>query len=233
MTYYYYDKVLVSNCRLNGLNSYAGKMTRNSVVQLSAQLVGQKDAVLAGPKGITFTGDFYQVVIPGKVTYHIHKGGNLIRAFAADFSAVEETVLGIPASILALLQGKLLLRGTLLHAGRRACALVGRSAEEQPREENVMIVRREEQYLGIVHTDSNEPDEGIEILELMGILVRKHEKTSNAIEPVDRPERRKNVLLKNVVGYRMFMPELQRAARESTLLEEAARELYMVSLRVK
>ena len=32
MTYYYYDKVLVSNCRLRSLTDYAGKMTKDSEI---------------------------------------------------------------------------------------------------------------------------------------------------------------------------------------------------------
>lgn len=233
MIYYYYDKVLVSNCKLKNLNSYAGKMARNSVVQLSAQQVGQKDAILAGPKGISLAGDFYQVVIPGKVTYHIHKNGNLIRAYTADFSRVEESILGVPAAILALFQGKLLLRGSLLHAGAWAYALVGRGNGDAPQEENVLITEREGQYSGIVHASPCIQDAGIETMVLMGIFVLKHEKNSNAIEPIERPEQRKNFLLKNIVGYKMLTPELHNRAREIPLLEGITRELYMASMRVR
>ncbi len=239
MTYYYYDKVLVSNCRLRSLTDYAGKMTKDSVVQLSAQVVEPNAAVLKGCGEIVFTEDFYQVTVPEKVTYQIHKDGNLVRAYAADLLWVEQTILGIPASILALLKGKVLLNGSLLHAGRWAYAVIG---ERESRIDDmylrcgipgraVMVRQQEEQFVGTAHSDSAYLDCAVEALGLLGIFVLQSNEAKAAIEPMCLPELKKDSLLESVVGYEVFSQELMQLADESSIIDQISRRLYMAFMR--
>jgi hypothetical protein len=239
MTYYYYDKVLVSNCRLRSLTDYAGKMTKDSVVQLSAQVVDPNAAVLKGCGEIVFTEDFYQVTVPEKVTYQIHKDGNLVRAYAADLLWVEQTILGIPASILALLKGKVLLNGSLLHAGRWAYAVIG---ERESRIDDmylrcgipgraVMVRQQEEQFVGTAHSDSAYLDCAVEALGLLGVFVLQSNEAKAAIEPMCLPELKKDSLLESVVGYEVFSQELMQLADESGIIDQISRKLYMAFMR--
>lgn len=239
MTYYYYDKVLVSNCRLRSLTDYAGKMTKDSVVQLSAQVVEPNAAVLKGCGEIVFTEDFYQVTVPEKVTYQIHKDGNLVRAYAADLLWVEQTILGIPASILALLKGKVLLNGSLLHAGRWAYAVIG---ERESRIDDmylrcgipgraVMVRQQEEQFVGTAHSDSAYLDCAVEALGLLGVFVLQSNEAKAAIEPMCLPELKKDSLLESVVGYEVFSQELMQLADESGIIDQISRKLYMAFMR--
>lgn len=241
MTYYYYDKVLVSNCRLRGLTDYAGKMTNSSVVQLSAQVVEPGSAVLKGPEEMVFAGDFYRLTIPERVVYQIHKSGNLVRAFAADLSWVERTILGVPASILALLKGKILLRGSLLHAGQWAyavtgereramgdmyiqCALPGRA---------VMVLGRGEQFIGTAHSDSAYSDCAVEALGLLGIFVLQNNEAKEAIEPMCLPELKKASMSENIVGYEVLSQELRQLVNDSSIIDEISRRVYMAFMRAQ
>lgn len=235
MTYYYYDKVLVSNYRLRELVGYAGKMTGDSVVQLSAQMVEGDDAILREPEGISVTGDFYQVALSGKVIYRIHKGGNLIRAYAAEISQIETTVMGIPASIQGLLRGKILLAGSLLRVQGWAYVLTGEGVrkEEGSCGKSVMIWESEGQFVGVSNFRSPETEMGDNPLALLGIFVRHCDRSENAIEPMDEPERKRDFLLRNMVGYAAFPEELKQRAQTAEILDKLCREIYMVSMLAK
>lgn len=252
MTYYYYDKVLVSNCKLKSLTSYAGKMTMDSVVQLSVQQAEWGTAAPEAPEGISLAGDFYQVVIPEKVTYQIHKEGNLVRAYVEDFVWLEKTVMGVPASILALLKGKVLLGGSLLHAGDWAYAAVGErggaadSADGSTDAYNtdiyspyiryaspgkaVMVLEREGRMEGVAHIASIYSDYAIETLGLLGVFVLQRDPSREAIEPMDVPELKKDAVLGNIVGYDLFPQELKGRANDSRIVNKISQELYMASM---
>lgn len=252
MTYYYYDKVLVSNCKLKSLPSYAGKMTMDSVVQLSVQQAEWGAAVPEASEGISLAGDFYQVVIPEKVTYQIHKEGNLVRAYVEDFVWLEKTVMGVPASILALLKGKVLLGGSLLHAGDWAYAAIGereRTADSADGGtgaydtdtyssyiryaspgKSVMVLEREERMEGVAHIASIYSDYAIETLGMLGIFVLQRDPGREAIEPMDEPELKKNAILENIVGYELFPQELKQRASNSRIVNRISQELYMASM---
>lgn len=235
MTYYYYDKVLVSNCRLKELAGYAGKMTSDSVVQLSAQAVETDDAILKEPEGISVRGDFYQVAFSGKVIYRIHKGGNLIRAYAAELSQVERTVMGIPAAIQGLLRGKVLLGGSLICTHGWAYVLTGKAVKNESEDLGrcVMIWESEGQFVGVSNFRSPESETGDKPLTLLGIFVRRWGESESAIEPMDMPEQKKESLLKNIVGYEAFPEELRRMAQEAEILDKLCRDMYMVSMLAK
>lgn len=232
MTYYYYDKVLVSNCKLNSLNSYAGKMKIDSVIQLSAQLVEEGDAILAAPGKVVPEGDFYQVGIGGKVTYRVHKDGNLMRAYAVDFHWIEKTVADIPAAILAVLKGKILLKGSLLHARDWAYALLGERGIQESPNERVMVIEQGSQYTGIIHFYQYELDTGIESRGLMGILALRQGEASDAIVPIEDPELRKKAILENAAGYELLSEDLRQKLRESEIVNGISRKLYMASMLV-
>lgn len=248
MTYYYYDKVLVSNCKLKSLTSYAGKMTMDSVVQLSVQQAEWGTAAPEAPEGISLAGDFYQVVIPEKVTYQIHKEGNLVRAYVEDFAWLEKTVMGVPASVLALLKGKVLLGGSLLHAGDWAYAAVGERghADDGTGAYNtdtyspyiryaspgkaVMALEREGRMEGVAHIASIYSDYAVETLGLLGVFVLQRDPGREAIEPMDVPEMKKDALLESIVGYELFPQELKERANDSRIVNRISQELYMASM---
>lgn len=239
MTYYYYDKVLVSNYRLRSLTDYAGKMTLDSVVQLSVLLVEPDAAVLKASEGMELAGDFYQVTFFERVTYRIHKDGNLVRAYAADLSWVERTILGVPASILALLKGKVLLKGSLLLGGGWAYAVIGERKGEA--DENcihcavpgraVMVLEKGERFVGAAHSDSAYSDYAVEALGLLGIFVLQSSGTEDAIESICEPALKRRMLQENIVGYEVFLPELKQLADDSGLMDEISRRLYMAFMR--
>lgn len=236
MTYYYYDKVLVSNCRLENLACYAGKMKKGSVVQLSAQLVEEWDARLTIPEGISRIGDFYQVALDKKVTYRIHKDGNLVRAYAADLFWVEQTVMGLPAAILALLQGKLLLNGKLLRAREWGYAFIGGELDlavppEEPGKA-VMIKECDGKYMGIAHICPDDSEVATETLALLGFFVPQYDLEENAISEIKSPDVKKNILLENSVGYHLFPEQLKQMACSGKMVNELSQKLYMASMLV-
>lgn len=237
MTYYYYEKVLVTNCRLNGLDGYAGKMKKGSVLQLSAQLVEEEDAILAAPEGVSLMGDFYQVSFCGKVIYRIHKSGNLVRAYAADLSWVEKTIMRLPAAILALLQGKLLLKGSLLHARHWAYVLTGEqedmSLESAAPGQAVMITERDGEYMGTIHICPDDTEVATETRALLGFFVRQDGRGQSAIEEIESQELKKKLILENIVGYELLPEELKRMAAESKIVDELSRKLYMAAMLIR
>ncbi len=245
MTYYFYDKVLVSNLRLRTLESFAGKMTIDSVAQLSVQPVEQQDSAPTG-EGISRNGDFYQVVLPEKVAYRIHKDGNLVRAYAEDPVWIEKTILGVPASVVALLKGKVLLQGSLVRAGQWSYAAVGR--KEEPTEGvcdgiytgtvpgNAVMVREHGGRLeGIAHLRTMPPDSEVatETLGLLGIFALHGDDEKEAIQPMETREEKKSVLLENIVGYELFPQELRQLANDSGIIDKISQELYMAYMRSK
>lgn len=219
------------------LSCYAGKMKRGSVVQLSAQLVEESDARLAVPEGILPMGDFYQVAFGGKVTYQIHKDGNLVRAYAAGLSWVENTIMGLPAAILALLQGKLLLKGELLHAHDWAYALIGGElglvASPVVPGKAVMVAERDGQYMGIAHICPGDSEVAIEALSLLGFFVRQYDREQNAISEITSPDLKKNIILENIVGYNLFPEQLKQMASSGKAVNELSRKLYMAAMLVR
>lgn len=245
MTYYFYDKVLVSNLRLRTLESFAGNMTIDSVAQLSVQPVEQQGSVPAA-EGIFRNGDFYQVVLPEKVTYQIHKDGNLVRAYAADPVWIEKTILGVPASVVALLKGKVLLQGSLLHAGQWSYAAVGRRGEAAEGAGdgiytvtvpgNAVMVREHQGRLeGIAHLPTMPPDSevAIETLGLLGIFALHGDDEKEAIQPVETLEEKRSILLENIVGYERFPQELRQLAEDNRIIDKMSQELYMAYMHSK
>lgn len=245
MTYYFYDKVLVSNLRLRTLESFAGKMTIDSVAQLSVQPAEWQDSVSAA-EGISLDGDFYWVSIPEKVTYQIHKDGNLVRACAADPAWIEKTILGVPASVVALLKGKVLLRGSLLHAGKWSYAAVGRRGETDGNMQGciytdivpgnaVMVREHEGQLEGIAHLRTMPLDSEVatETLGLLGVFALHSDDDKEAIQPMETLEEKKRALLENIVGYELFPQKLRQLANDSRVIDRISQELYMAYMRSK
>ncbi len=151
--YYYYDRILVTNCKLRTLVPYAGMVPKGSAVQLIVYPLETDHIPLSAPTGISADGDFYLAALSKDIIYQVHKSGTLIRVYANSVDQVEETVMGAPMSILAMIRKCFLLKGSIISIGKEAYVLLGgaeqSSACEEVRQNCVLLVEEEEGYKGI------------------------------------------------------------------------------------
>ena len=151
--YYFYDRILVTNCKLRTLEPYAGRVPKGSAVQLLVYPLGAENIPLSASAGISVDGDFYLAALSKNIIYQVHKSGTLIRVYAESIAQVEETVKSVPMSILAMIQKNILLKGSIISTGQGAYVLVDGAERSsfcgEACQDTVLLVEEEEGYKGI------------------------------------------------------------------------------------
>lgn len=245
--YYYYDKVLVTNCKFRTLEPYGGKIARGSAVQLLYYPLETENAPLSAPAGISADGDFYLAALSEDVIYQIHKNGTLIRVYASSVSRVEETVMGVPMSILAMLQGKFLLHGSLVSAQDSVYAVLGDeevlkhsglSGKDMILLENgrIDVPGEAEGYQGMLQSCCGDKNKVFwyqtAISRIKQVLVLENSSRETNMELIAETVTKEHLLLKYLVGFLTFSQELQGHIRKGSFLREAGQKLPMAALRL-
>ena len=237
--YYYYDKVLVANCKLRTLEPYAGKIARGSTVQLLVNTLETESACISAPDEISSDGDFYLAAPAENIIYQIHKNGTLIRTYAAAVSQVEETIMDVPMSILAMLRGKLLLHGAVISVWNDTYVVLGETemlkCSGLPYSDTILLTEGMEGYKGIrcFRFGNKEELYGRQpVPKLKGILALQHIGQEAGVTRITETAGKEQLLLEHVVGFSMFSQKLQEDISNGTLLKEVAQKLPMAALRV-
>ena len=235
--YYYYDKVLVANCKLRNLEPYVGKIARGSAVQLLVYSLETENAYLSAPAEISRDGDFYLAAPSENIIYQIHKNGTLIRAYAATVSQVEETIMDVPMSVLAMLQGKLLLHGAVISVRDDIYVVFGEAemlkCSGLPFTGTILLTEDMEGYRGILCFRLGNKAElyGQQpIPKLKGILILQHIGQEAGVTLITETKRKEQLLLEHVVGFSTFSRELQEYISNNTFLKEVGQRLPMAAL---
>ena len=236
--YYYYDKVLVADCKLRNLEPYVGKIARGSAVQLLVYSLETQNTYLSAPAEISRDGDFYLAAPSENVIYQIHKNGTLIRAYAAAASQVGETIMYVPMSILAMLQGKILLHGAVISIWDDTYVVFGEAemlkCSGLSFTDTILLTEGMEGYKGMLCFRFGNKAElyGQQpIPKLKGILVLQYI-GQEAITLITETEMKEKLLLEHVVGFSMFSRELQEYISNSRFLKKAGQKLPMAALRL-
>jgi len=236
--YYYYDKVLVTNCKLKSLNPYSGRVVGNSVVQLLVCQWNAENAPADAPMGISAQGDYYLAALPENVTYQIHKSGKLMRVYAKSISAVEETIMEVPMAVLAMLQGKTLLHGGVIAGGNSVYAVIGKAESWKTDgllyDGTVLVADSDNGYVGAAafypRFEAPESFSMPELPGLKGILAVGQKGERADILSVTSSVEKKKRLMEGLVGMEMFSPELKKRVSDSKALDEAGRNVPMFSV---
>lgn len=233
--YYYYDKALVTNFKLRNLYPYVGKVKRDAVVQLVVYPASSKKNPLSAPAGISMAGDFYTAVLPGGITYQIHKDGKMIRAYTPDISLVERTLKGIPMAILAMIEGKLLLHSSIAIIRDAAYVFIGETEMGRAyglfMDKTVLLSDNGTAYKAARASfpgfEASQILDPIESPTLKGICVLHYgSKRAKAISIISS-QTKKNLLLENYVGYQILPPQLKQKLYFGKAINQASRVIPM------
>lgn len=233
--YCYYDKTLVTNCRLRVLEPFIGTVARDSVIQMLVYPLGTENAPLSAPTGISADGDFYLVANTKDVIYQIHRSGRLLRVYTSGVSLVEETILVEPMSALAVLQGRILLHGTILTSQGNSVIVVGEAAAWKRHgmagRDMILVSEGTEGYGAIMYSNGGRKEgraaECVTFPKVEGILVLGHGGADLGTEPIESVEAKKALLGKHVVGMGELPQILREQLTESGVLERICEGLPM------
>ncbi len=235
--YYYYDKVLVADCKLKTLEPYVGRLAKDSAVQLLVKTLDVKNADVPTPTEIVREGDFYLAAPSGNMIYQIHKNGTLIRAYAAEVSQVEETIMDVPMSILAMIEGKLLLHGTVISVRGDTYAVLG--GEEMLKcsglshSDTILLTENMEGYRGILCFRMGKQTKLYgqrPITGLKGIVVLQNIGQGAGGAVIMEHERKERLLLEHTAGFSMLSREMHEYFSHGRMLKEAGQSLPVAVL---
>lgn len=109
--YHYYDKIIRSSLPLRTLQPLSiceSGISDSSIIDLD--IMTESDCISRSSTAeITENGDAFRLSICGDPIYCIYKTGNRIQVLSHDISYVEDSIINLPATVLSLIYGRILM----------------------------------------------------------------------------------------------------------------------------
>lgn len=128
MNYYkYYDSVLKTEFSIRTLRKIDNIGTFDlPFIDLDIQINDTIPFIHSNTAEIVDGGHYLSLSICGDPIYHILKNGKLIKAFSSNIQYIEDSLINLPASVLCLLNNKLLLHCSSILINGHAYAFIGK-----------------------------------------------------------------------------------------------------------